>query len=111
MELNGCLHPRQACGSGIAEIHRADAQLKIAEHSRYSSRSLSVVNELKTFLKSKNADAFNSLLEAGDNPTALHDPDVPSALHRSLLSTNAIKNSFLNTRRKIARVTRFRAET
>lgn len=37
--------------------------------------------------------------------------NVPNTLHRSLLSTNAIENSFLNTRCKLGRVTRFRAET
>jgi putative transposase len=37
--------------------------------------------------------------------------EVPNTLHRSLLSTNAIENSFLNTRRKLGRVTRFRADT
>ena len=42
---------------------------------------------------------------------ALQSLDVPNTLHRNLLSTNAIENSFLNTRRKIGRVTRFRAET
>lgn len=36
---------------------------------------------------------------------------LPNTLHRNLLSTNAIENSFRNTRRKIGRVTRFRAET
>jgi len=36
---------------------------------------------------------------------------VPNTLHRSLLSTNAIENSFRNTRNKLGRVTRFRAET
>lgn len=70
-----------------------------------------VVGELKTFLTSKNAEAFNSLLEAGDELTSLHGLNVPSTLHRNLLSTNAIENSFLNTRRKIGRVTRFRTET
>jgi hypothetical protein len=34
-----------------------------------------------------------------------------NTLHRSLLSTNTIENTFLNTRRKLGRVTRFRAET
>ena len=37
--------------------------------------------------------------------------NVPNTLHRNLLSTNAIENSFRNTRRKLGRVTRFRAET
>ena len=42
---------------------------------------------------------------------ALHRLNVPSTLHVSLLSTNLIENSFRNTRRKLGRVTRFRAET
>lgn len=70
-----------------------------------------VVNELKSFLKPINAEALRSLEEAGDELIALQSLDVPNTLHRNLLSTNAIENSFLNTRRKIGRVTRFRAET
>ena len=70
-----------------------------------------VVSELKSFLKPINAEAFNSLVEGGDELFALQSLDVPNTLHRNLLSTNAIENSFLNTRRKIGRVTRFRAET
>ena len=41
----------------------------------------------------------------------MHCLEAPSTLHRNLLSTNAIENSFRNTRRKLGRVTRFRAET
>jgi putative transposase len=67
--------------------------------------------ELESFLKPINAEAFKSLHEAGDDLLALHRLDVPNTLHRSLLSTNAIENSFLNTRRKLGRVTRFRMET
>ena len=67
--------------------------------------------ELKSFLEPINAEAFKSLHEAGEDLLALHRLEVPNTLHRSLLSTNAIENSFLNTRRKIGRVTRFRAET
>lgn len=70
-----------------------------------------VVGELERFLQRKNAEAFHSLREAGDELIALHSLDVPSTLHRNLLSTNAIENSFRNTRRKLGRVTRFRAET
>jgi hypothetical protein len=51
------------------------------------------------------------LQEAGENRLALHRLNVPNTLHHFLLSTNAIESSFLNTRRKIGRVTRFRAET
>jgi transposase-like protein len=70
-----------------------------------------VLVELEDFLEKKNASALASLREAGDELIALHTLDVPSTLHLSLLSTNIIENSFLNTRRKIGRVTRFRAET
>ena len=70
-----------------------------------------VLDDLKSFLEPINAEAFKSLQEAGEDLLALHRLNVPNTLHRSLLSTNAIENSFLNTRRKIGRVTRFRAET
>ena len=58
-----------------------------------------VVGELETFLKPLNAEALKSLHEAGDDLIALHSLNVPSTLHRNLLSTNAIENSFRNTRR------------
>lgn len=70
-----------------------------------------VLRELERFLKPINAEAYKSLHEAGEDLLALHRLNVPNTLHRSLLSTNAIENSFLNTRRKLGRVTRFRAET
>lgn len=70
-----------------------------------------VVGDLKRFLKPINAEAYKSLEEAGEDLLALHRLEVPNTLHRTLLSTNMIENSFLNTRRKLGRVTRFRAET
>ena len=70
-----------------------------------------VARELKSFLEPINAQALASLEEAGDELIALQSLDVPNTLHRNLVSTNAIENSFMNTRRKIGRVTRFRAET
>jgi len=73
--------------------------------------ALEVFGELESFLRPLNAEAFKSLHEAGEDLLALHRLEVPSTLHRSLLSTNAIENSFLNTRRKLGRVTRFRQET
>ncbi len=42
---------------------------------------------------------------------ALQSLEVASTLRRNLLSTNAFENSFRNTRNKLGRVTRFRAET
>jgi putative transposase len=68
-------------------------------------------SEIERFLNDKNAAALNSLGEAGAELIALHCLNVPSTLHVSLLSTNLIENSFRNTRRKLGRVTRFRAET
>ncbi len=70
-----------------------------------------VLGEMQQFFETKNAVALASLQEAGDDLIALHKLEVPATLHRSLLSTNIIENSFRNTRRKIGRVTRFRAET
>ena len=70
-----------------------------------------VVAELEAFLRPLNAEALKSLHEAGKDLIALHCLEAPSTLHRNLLSTNAIENSFRNTRRKLGRVTRFRAET
>ena len=70
-----------------------------------------VVAELVAFLEPKNAEALKSLREAGEDLIALQSLDVPNTLHRNLLSTNAIENSFRNTRQKLGRVTRFRAET
>ena len=66
---------------------------------------------IERFLSDKNAAALESLREAGEELIALHCLNVPSTLHVSLLSTNLIENSFRNTRRKLGRVTRFRAET
>ena len=70
-----------------------------------------VLAELRAFLKPLNAEALRSLEEAGEELITLHRLEVPNTLHRNLLSTNAIENSFRNTRRKLGRVTRFRAET
>ena len=70
-----------------------------------------VVGELVAFLSPINAEALKSLHEAGEDLIALQSLCVPNTLHRNLLSTNAIENSFRNTRKKLGRVTRFRAET
>lgn len=50
-------------------------------------------------------------METGEDLIALHLLEVLNPLHRDLLSTDAIENSFRNTRNKLGRVTRFRAET
>ena len=73
--------------------------------------ALEVFDEMEVFLEPINAEAFKSLHETGDDLLALYRLEVPNTLHRALLSTNGIENAFRNTRRKLGRVTRFRAET
>ncbi len=70
-----------------------------------------VYAELEMFLSGKNAEALKSFYEASAELIAPNSLEVPATLHKSLLSTNLIENSFRNTRRKLGHVTRFRAET
>lgn len=70
-----------------------------------------VYSELESFLASKNAAAHKSLLEAGEELISLQLLGSPSTLNVSLLSTNIIENSIKNIRRKINRVTRWKADT
>jgi len=83
-------------------------QLRIAQGPE---KAREVYNELHDFLRSKNINALNSLEEAGEDLIAFHLIDAPSSLSQTLLNTNCIENSFLNVRRKIGRVTRWRSET
>ncbi|MBM4165186.1 MAG: IS256 family transposase [Lentisphaerae bacterium] len=66
---------------------------------------------IEAFLADKNAAALASFHEAGEDLIAVHKLEVPATLNGSLLSTNLIENPFRNVRRKIGRVTRWRAET
>jgi len=70
-----------------------------------------VVDEMRTFLKGKNAQALASLEEAGDELLAVHGLGAPSTLNTTLLNTNCIENPFRNVRTKIRRVSRWRPET
>ena len=71
-----------------------------------------VVAELVALLTPLNAEALKSLHEAGADLIALlHSLEMPNTLHRNLLSTNAIDNSFRYTHGRLGRVTRFRADT
>ena len=69
------------------------------------------MKELEQFLKERNQAALESLRGAGDELLALHRLEVPATLHVSLLSTNLIEGPFRNMRRKLERVSRWRAET
>lgn len=70
-----------------------------------------VLKELERFVGERNQAALESLREAGDELLALHRLEVPATLHVSLLSTNLIEGPFRNMRRKLERVSRWRAET
>ena len=73
--------------------------------------ALEASEEIRVFLSDKNAQARESFEEAGEELLALHRLNVPNTLNVSLLSTNAIENSFKNLRRHIGRVCRWREET
>jgi putative transposase len=90
------------------EVDRLFTRLRKAEGLEAAEE---VVEELRAFLKGKNAQALASLEEAGDELLAVHRLGAPSTLNTTLLNTNCIENPFRNVRAKIRRVSRWRAET
>lgn len=70
-----------------------------------------VLADLRRFLSTRNKQAQESLEEGQEDLLTLFHLEVPSTLNVSLLSTNAIENAYKNTRRKLARVDRWRVET
>jgi transposase-like protein len=90
------------------ELARLMSRLRKVEGENAGREALA---DLEQFLTTKNAAALESLREAGESLITLHKLNVPATLHVNLLSTNAIENPFLNVRRKIGRVTRWRVET
>lgn len=90
------------------EVDRLFKRLRRAEGVKDAKE---VVDELRAFLKSKNAQALASLEEAGDELLAVHGLGAPSTLNTTLLNTNCIENPFRNVRAKTRRVSRWRSET
>lgn len=90
------------------EIDRLFKRLRKAEGLETAKE---VVEELRVFLKGKNAQAFASLEEAGDELLAVHSLEAPSTLNTTLLNTNCIENPFRNVRAKTRRVSRWRSDT
>lgn len=90
------------------EVDRLFTRLRKAEGLEAAEE---VVEELRAFLKGKNAQALASLEEAGDELLAVHALEAPSTLNTTLLNTNCIENPFRNVRAKIRRVSRWRADT
>lgn len=70
-----------------------------------------VLGEMERFLRQHSHKALESLHEAGEELITLHKLNAPSTLHATLTNTNCIENPFRNTRAKIGRVKRWRAET
>lgn len=90
------------------EVDRLFKRLRKAEGLETAQE---VVKELRSFLKSKNAQALVSLDEAGDELLAVHTLGAPSTLNTTLLNTNCIENPFRNVRAKTRRVSRWKTET
>jgi len=90
------------------EIDRLFARLRKAEGLEAAEECL---EELRKFLKGKNAQALASLDEAGDELLAVHRLGAPGTLNKTLLNTNCIENPFRNVRTKLRRVSRWKSET
>ena len=90
------------------EIDRLFDRLRKAEGLAAAAEAL---EDIRRFLKGKNAAALASLEEAGHELVAVHRLGAPATLNTTLLSTNCIENPFRNVRAKIRRVTRWRGET
>ncbi len=84
---------------------------KTLRNAQGEEDALDAANEIECFLRKRNANALASLEEAGEDLLTLFRLEVPNTLHVTLLSTNAIENSFKNLRRHIGRVARWRQET
>ena len=90
------------------ELGRLMKRLRMVQGEKAAREALA---ELRSFIASKNAQALDSLDEAGEEVIALHLLEVPNTLHKNLLSTNVIENGLRNVRAKTGRVTRWRTET
>jgi putative transposase len=91
-----------------AELSRLMNRLRNSQGAVAAREALAA---LRAFVGSKNAQALESLDEAGDELIALHLLEVPNTLHRNLLSTNIIENGIRNMRGTMGRVTRWRKQT
>jgi len=69
------------------------------------------LDELRRFLKPRNAAAAWPAWTRREDLIALHRLNAPATLQTSLLSTNLIENAIRNYRRQTDRVTRWRAHT
>lgn len=101
--LRACLSKRH-----YAELSRLFNLLRRAEGETAARERLA---DIRRFAARHSQAAVESLDEAGDELITLHRLHAPSTLNESLLSTNAIENTFRTTRHKFGRVTRWRGNT
>lgn len=94
--------------SDHAECKRLMKRLRLAEGAVAAREAL---EEMRGFLKARNAQALASFEESGERLIALQLLDVPATLNVSLLSTNLIENAIHNYRRQTGRVTRWNPKT
>jgi putative transposase len=109
-----CLvHKERNLRGYLSKRHWADITQLFARLRKSAGKddAMERLSEIETFLEGKNASALESLQEAGDDLITFFSLNVSSKLNRSLLSTNAIENMFLNLRRHIGRVCRWRSNT
>jgi len=109
-----CLvHKERNLKGYLSKRHWADLGrlFKRLRRSEGKEDALERLADIEAFLQGKNGEALNSLQEAGEDLITFFTLEVPSTLNRSLLSTNAIENAFLNLRRHIGRVCRWRSNT
>jgi transposase-like protein len=66
-------------------------------------------DELCKFVQPRHIEAYNGLNEAKERLIAVHGLELGETLQRSLLSTNAIENTFRNFRQSSAGVNRWRS--
>jgi putative transposase len=90
------------------ELGRLFAALRRAQGLEQAAEA---VGSLREFLRSKNAQARESLEEAGEDLLRFFGLEVPNTLNPSLLSTNCIENAFRNLRGHLGRVCRWREST
>lgn len=94
-----------------AALGRYRQTVHATEESESKGDALERLANIETFSEGMNGEAIKSLKEAGSDLIAFFALEVPSTLNRSLLSTNAIENAFLNLRRHIGRVCRWITNT
>jgi transposase-like protein len=112
--LQRCLvHKERNLHGYVSKRHHktVSAHMHAIRTAEGATAGRAALKALRDFLDGVSSAAVASLDEAGDSVIAVHLINAPKALYSTLLSTNCIENAYLNVRRRVGRVTRWRAET